>query len=207
MKLNKVFAALLCSTVLLCTASFAQAEEAEKINYDAPGFYLGVAGGAVGGWFDGSSVPGTESDWSGVYGARGGYRILPWLAAELIWERYHDLEMYWGTARSEDFNAWSLTANAKAIYGGGAAQPYVIAGLGLIDGEEHVVDYDFSTFPPTGISQRDSSVEFVTRAGLGLDVYLTEDVSLGVETAFVVPFGSLDDGHMLLFNGVLGYHF
>lgn len=208
MKLEKTLTWLFCATLMLCAASVARAEDAQKINYGERGFYLGLSTGAVGGIFTGTPMKDKESEWSWLYGARGGYRFLPWLATETNWERYHNFNLYpsgLGSV-SGDFNGWSLTQNVKAIYGTEAAQPYAKVGVGIMHGERRLDNYPTDGGPITA-ADRQNATDFALRAGIGMDVYVVRSVSIGGEAAFVVPFGSLSDEYFvtLLLDAV--YHF
>lgn len=195
MTLQKRLAALCCSMVLCSSAAVAHAQQAEAVDYDSPHFYLGVSGGMTGGRIQGNGGLGSESSWSGTYGARAGYRVFPWLAAELIAERYHEFE--------DDLDAWSVTANAKAIYAGGAAQPYAIVGVGAMGANDVPILNPTSTDP----NGRLDATEFVVRPGIGMDVYIRDDLSFGTEAAFVLPIGDLDDLMLVSITGNLTWHF
>jgi hypothetical protein len=153
---------------------------------------------------------------SNGYYARAGYRFLPWLAAEGLWERYNEFDI----DPIGHFEAWSATANAKAIYGEANLQPYLVAGLGVLSGKQSfrneaclngkakcIRDVNPPQAPvyPTNESS-DSDLEFMIRVGVGVDVYLAEFLSLDVEAAYNVPFGDLDDFRYIGLSAGLTYH-
>jgi opacity protein-like surface antigen len=151
--------------------------------FDCPGFYLGVGlsyyrqnfKGDLGDELDGQA-------WG--FNLRGGYRFLPYLAAELHYEYASDFGVEaLGGRIGIDTNV--VTANLKAIAPFGRFQPYVGGGVGIMVASTSssgiFADEDFE------------GPEFAGRVFGGIDVFLTQALSIFAEADYVMPTGTLDD--------------
>jgi hypothetical protein len=129
--------------------------------------------------FDGVGAFSDDSagDHTGGVGVRLGWRFHPNLSVEGNYQYYHDLYLNDG---------WSVTGNLKAHLLTGRWQPTLFAGLGYLDS---------NTF----------GGDMLVRVGAGLDVYITENWSIGPELAYLVmpeSSGSPDEGFITLSFGV-----
>ncbi len=167
----------LATALLLLGAGTAAAQsnlfnESKTRGYDYTGFYgqFGVSIGQIN--FDDSDV---ENDVAGGFTLGGGYRFLPWLAADGNFTYMAGEVEIDGFGGDFDAEAWGFTFGPK-FYPLGLAkvegiphfiQPYGTIGIG---GGEAEID--------------DSDVEedyFLARFILGVDVWMTDNVGLFVE--------------------------
>ncbi len=171
------FVSLLAAALILLIAGPVAAQsgafnEREIRGYDYTGPYaqFGVSIGEIN--FD---VRGFDNDVAGGFTLGGGYRVLPWLAADANFSYLAGEADARGSSGDLDVDAWGFTFGPK-IYPLGFAkveavphfiQPYALIGIG---GGEAEID--------------DSSVEedyFLARFILGVDVWATDHFGLFVE--------------------------
>jgi opacity protein-like surface antigen len=181
----------------------------EEIDYAAPGFYIG-AGGAYGiELFAGHDA---RVDNSGGFHVRAGYRIIPNLAVEVLYENFLQFDSDPGSV-----DAWTTTVNAKGYILTGRYQPYVLLGLGYIagngsggnpDGPGGVAP-DVSLNPQHGASTdvANPGNGFLMRFGVGMDAYITEHLSMGPEIAYDLPFGGASNLDLIDISLGLRYKF
>ena len=116
---------------------------------------------------------------------RGGYRAMPRLAGEVLFQYTTGFAVRdRNTSFDDNFDAWTLTANAKAYPLLGRVQPYATAGVGGLVFNHKKGD--------------DSS--FVARLGLGVDLYLSDNFVLDTEFGYLFPSGSLSDYQFATFS-------
>lgn len=140
-------------------------------------------------------------------GARLGYRFHPHLAAEVEyqWLGGFDCEGHArcyvtggpevGGLKIKEYSAHVGTVNAKAFVLTGRVQPYALVGVG---GGSFEVNKEARILLPDGESYGESSYsshrgDFVSRYGIGVDLYGDESWAMFTEAAYVLPFGSLRD--------------
>lgn len=181
----------------------------EEPDYAAPGFYIG-AGGTYGiELFAGDDARVSNS---GGFHVRAGYRIIPNLAVEALYQYYSEFD-----ADPGQIDAWALTANAKAFMLTGRYQPYALIGVGYMagngsggnpDGPGGVLP-DVSANPAHGASTdvANPGNGFLMRFGLGLDAYITEHLSMGPEIAYNLPFGGASNLDLIDISLGLRYRF
>lgn len=112
------------------------------------------------------------------FNVRGGYRAHPNLAVEIEYEQYDDFL----DSRGADLEAWSLTANAKIYALTGCIQPFALLGAGIAEFE--------ASDSKLGSGDAD---DFVARAGLGTDVYITENLAITTDASYMFTTGDIDD--------------
>ena len=113
------------------------------------------------------------------FNLRGGYRWHPNLAAEL---EYEWLDEFKGRSGSGvDVEGWALMLNGKAFLGSGRVAPFLIAGIGIIHGEN------------SGAADDIDKTEFGVKGGGGLEIYLTQNVALNTEVTYNFATEKLDD--------------
>lgn len=166
--------------------------EAPAVDYASNGFYLGAGGLYAIELFD-NVGPGGGADNSSGFLVRGGYRLHPNAAVELLYENYHEFDTDPG-----HIAAWTLTGNVKAYFLTGRWQPYAVVGMGYFGGSS-------SNGNPAGAAS--SGDGFVIRAGAGMDAYITEHLSIGPELSYTAPFGSAEDLDSFRISGGLNYKF
>ena len=198
---------LLVAAVGLGLASSARAHEDEWSDGYYPhareGLYVGLGGLFALENFDrDAAIEGADTnlkigaDNAGGFELRGGYRLHPNFAGELLFQYYGGFSV---NKRSDDesnkeddhFNGWSLTLNAKGYPLLGRIQPYALGGFGTLG------------FP----EKRGPDFGFVARLGGGVDFYLSEALVLAVEAAYVLPAGSIDDYQFATFGVGIQYRY
>jgi hypothetical protein len=191
-------------------ASLVFAGTATAQDWGRSGWYLGAGGGAGWNFFgqaaassvndecDGSCV---DTDSSGTFNFRGGYRVNSWFAAEAMYEGLYALSMKTsqglicddlcnpsvpipGGAKLTDFDLHNFLVNAKFIAPIKRFQPYFIFGLGA--------QYHTTALLPdiVGDLGKTSRTDFVIRPGVGLDVSLTDNWVINTEIGVPVSFRS-----------------
>ena len=217
-----------------------KAEETPVVDddpFDRPGFYAGVSGVYTYNFFDKQIEDFLEDELgqqgsvdignSGGVSARVGYRAASWFAAELQyeWIAPYDVDVSGDlgpggstiSGRLYDIEGHTLTINTKWIIPFWRMQPYLLLGAGYSL-------YDVGRGPmaaPIETANDDIQIEggkqnaFAGRAGLGLDLYLTEKIVLMTEATAMVTTrnfetpsqGAIDDLYYLAFSAGLQYRF
>ena len=156
---------------------------------------------------------------SGGFSALLGYRLASFFAAELQYEFIdeYDIRAEVGPAEGKIYSltGHTLTANGKFIAPIWRVQPYVLVGVGFSS-----FDVDRGSLAPL-IEALDSEIDinggtqtsFAGRLGLGIDLYLTENIVLNaqgqlVATTIETPdLGNIDDLNYTGFSAGLQYRF
>ena len=205
--------------------------------FDRPGFYAGVSGVYTYNFFDKQIENFLEDELgqqgsvdignSGGVSARVGYRAASWFAAELQyeWIAPYDVDVSGDlgpggstiSGRLYDIEGHTVTVNTKWIIPFWRMQPYLLLGAGYSL-------YDVGRGPlaaPIETADVDIQIEggkqnaFAGRAGLGLDLYLTDKIVLMTEATAMVTTknfetpnqGAIDDLYYLAFSAGLQYRF
>lgn len=172
--------------------------EEEEPDYARTGAYIGVGGNYAINNFDGLNPlngPTTDSvDNSSGYFVRAGYRVHANVAVEARFEHFLGFETDPGPGHLEGY---AVTANVKGFILTGRYQPYVLFGMGYLD------------LNSPGNDQGDAIAgdDFAMRFGGGLDGYVTENISMGPEVAYVLPTGDASDLDMVTISLGLNYRF
>lgn len=142
--------------------------------------------------------------------ARAGYRFMPRLAAEAHLEYASGSEIYAPTFRWQTdivkLTALTVTGDLKGYITTGMVQPFALVGIGWMKtyGEDKRIDPAEAFGRDIGNPQNpDSAIPmaqeldvddsgFVGRFGGGVDIYVSQHVSLGAAASYVLPFGSWD---------------
>lgn len=192
------------------SSAFAQAEgSADEVEgYARTGVYAGLAGSVAFEDFDsGLTLPGLAgAPISVAYGdfdpslglhARGGYRLHPNVAAEvhLEWLSGFDgsVRIGGGAPMNATLEALAFGANLKLYPLRGRFQPFVTLGAGALQIEE----------TGTGADEWD----FAGRLGGGIDVYVTEQIAVSLDTTYVLPTDLLQGYEYVSFGWGLLYRF
>ena len=163
------------------------------------GLYVGMAGVFAPENFDrDAAIEGVDTnleigaDDGGGFEVRGGYRLHPNFAGELLFQYYAGFSVNnRSNGENDNFNGWSLTLNAKGYPLLGRIQPYGLAGFGTLG------------FP----EKRGPDFGFVARLGGGVDFYLSEAWVLTGEAAYMLPAGSIDDYQFATFSFGIQYRY
>jgi opacity protein-like surface antigen len=136
------------------------------------------------------------------FGVRLGYRLIDRFALEGQFEFLNDInvEQHLQTDNSNNHSVarfLTATANAKAFLLTGRIQPYALAGAG----------YGYSDIDPTGDNHHDRSDGFVSRFGLGADLYANESVGVMSEVSYVLPTGGVSSFDNLAIEFGILLHF
>lgn len=235
MKMKSV-SSLFCAVAIFGTASVAMAgaygepEQAEEMPRSAPvaeevapaddGFapfaYLAVGGVYGQGFFEGEAHQINKTYGWGV-NARVGYRFIPMLAVELLFEDVIEFDAdsgYSDSTKNLDRKAWTLMPNVKFFPIEGFCEPYLSVGGGYMyadAGNDNFVDHSsqFNLNPPPTITHggvKDGSA-FAARFGIGADLYATENIFIEGEVAYVLPTGEAKNFDHLTVSLGLGYAF
>ena len=182
----KKFYVLLATLILVFTFSYhAEAEIKEK------GFFLG--GGLAYAWenFDDDGL-----DFDNAWGINlfGGYRFMRYIALEGNLNWYDDFE---SDTTSVDVEIWTMMIDLKALYPvyKDRLVPYLRVGFGYMD-----VEADAGIF---SADEDDLAFNF----GGGLDYYVTDQVSLGIDGKYVWGTDDLDDVEYFVGTIRAAYHF
>lgn len=171
--------------VTICTALLAivlaGSAQAQQADYSSPGPYVGL-GFALG--TENFDDDGLDLDYNPAYGFNvwGGYRFHPNFAGELQLEYLNGFELQGLSPLDVSSEIVTFTGNLKAYLLTGRWQPFALVGVGV---NWHELDDGF-----TGVSE--DWTDFAARFGGGIDCYLTESISLGVNAAYILPTGDLD---------------
>ncbi len=153
-------------------------------DYAKPGAYAALGVGFLLEEFQGHLGDlGTGNSWGADL--RGGYRFLPWLAVEGVYQYGNGFKEEDSADGSVDIRTNSFTVNAKGILPCGRFQPYLTAGIGLLAANQSRSG-DYRSVDVSGVG-------FAARGGGGLDVFLTEDVALYAEATYLIPTGPTGD--------------
>ena len=148
---------------------------ADDGGFTRPGVYLGVgasrSANLVEAFFDGTPVL-EDVDVSNSWGvnARLGYRVAPWFAVEAEYEWLDPMNASLNGVHVGTLGIQSATVNLRLIGPFGRFQPYFLLGAGA--------GFFSADTPGSGLSVDHSA--FAGRVGLGIDVYLIENLYLNL---------------------------
>jgi len=206
---NRVFTRsllLACSLALLAIGGSAAAEPgpaAPQPDYARPGWYVGVGGFFAISDFDrdtsdldvdgsGGEAPGVDPKFGDAGGVdvRAGYRAFQHWAFEFDYQWQSGFNSTSGSLINEvEIDTHLISLNTKFYALTGRIQPYALVGAAVYIFNIEIVDDDF---------RKPWKVEtgFAPRFGLGIDYYIDEHWTIGLEGTYVVPVGVLDDSNM-----------
>lgn len=188
--------------VLVCFGGVTRASAQD--DFAREGVYVGVAGtfATYTSAEDELDDAGVDADVDEALGlnARLGYRLHPNFAVEgeFEWLSEADIDVspFGDIATIESF---VLTLNGKLYVLTGRVQPFLLAGVGYMQGEieDSVAGVD--------VSQEEES--FAARVGGGLDIYITPNIAANLGLSYVIPTDDLEDVDFLSFGWGLIYRF
>jgi len=138
--------------------------------------------------------------------ARAGYRMHPYLAAEMQFEWLSESNIEASGLDIAGLDSWVLTANAKGYiltllmndFGIARVQPFALVGVGMMQSE-------FDDKVGLDISDKDES--FAARFGGGIDLYITPNILGSVDVTYVLPGQDLFGLDYVSFGWGLQYRF
>ena len=168
--MKKFFIILAALLVVFTFTINAEAEVKEK------GFYLG--GGVAYAW-ENFDVEGVDFDDAWGLNAFAGYKLIKYIAFEGNFNWYDDftLDLF-----GVDIQIWTLMLDVKAMYPvyNDILVPYLRAGVGYMDKEASAGSFE--------MSDSDAAINL----GGGLDYYVTDQFSLGIDGKYIVGTGDLE---------------
>lgn len=171
-------------------------------DFARPGGYLSLVVGGASQMFKGDyeGISALDPSMAVILGLRGGRRINKLLAFDVSAD--WSVKGFEVSSGADTLEARSVTGfgNLKIYPFGGRIQPYAMGGVGFLWGVLNCSGGGFT-------SQCDEGIEFAGRAGGGLDVYLTPNIALGAEVAYVIPTGYFKDLDYLQYTGNLIFRF
>lgn len=102
-----------------------------------------------------------------------------------------------------DITTYMLVAKFTPALNLKSAKPFIVAGYGIMEGDMDV-DGSLLGIP---ISESDSESDQAVKAGIGIDFFVNENVSIGIEGDYVVGLGDLDNIKYTNLSLGAAYHF
>ena len=175
----------------------AEADEAEdeESPYDRDGWYVGLGGGYTKELFQN----GNAGD-GGFMQVRAGYHFLRFAALEAQFEYSPRFKGKSGDFAGVDVATFATWLNIKGYPVApwtGFIQPFGMIGLGWM----------WERLTGSAINNSVEEGGFAARFGGGIDFYVTRNIVLTAEVAYVLPTGQLDDLDQLQIGGALQYRF
>jgi opacity protein-like surface antigen len=162
---------------LFCGVAPSASQAEAAVDYSRPGVYIGVSGlGAIAMFDDPNEALDVKDSWG--LGARAGYRVGRYFAAEVQYEWIEGVDVESNLGPTNSLVAHFLTVNARAILPlEGRAQIYLSTGMGMgIYSSRGRVD----NLPING-----TQTDFTLRFAAGADYYLTDHVVFNAEVGTV----------------------
>ena len=125
------------------------------------------------------------------FSARLGYRAMSWLALEVQYEWLDTFDFSNpALGKFAEYKPQTVTANVKLFLPSGWVQPYLLAGAGISFWQLDMLPFP-GEIPPVPGGQS-SGEGFSGRAGLGLNIHLSEHIALNAEATAVLNTTTLD---------------
>lgn len=170
-------------------------EESDELAYDRDGWYAGIGGGITIENFQGGSANDT-----GFGNLRAGYRFLQFGAVEAQLEytpKFNGQSGRYSGVNTGLFGTWANFKGYPTAPWTGPVQPYAMIGIG----------WWWARHWGSNVSGVEHDGDFVSRFGGGVDFYVTRNIVLTVESAYVVPTGDLRRLDQVQVGGVFQYRF
>jgi opacity protein-like surface antigen len=185
--------ALIAAIFALALPAAAHAQAQATDDYARRGFYLG--GGGTYAFENFQDTGGIDFDDSIGANALVGYRLFSRFATQVSFEWVEGFELDEDAFFDLEVETFLLTFDVKAVPLTGRFQPYLVAGVGALYAETEVLGTDFD------------DADFAARAGAGIDLYLTRNIFLALEAAYVLPTGDVEDLDYVSTRWGLGFRF
>ena len=179
---------LCVASVLLLGVLAVPSARAADPDFARSGVYVGV-GGTYGlnlleSSFDDVFNDSVDVDDTWGFNTRLGYRALSWFAAEVEYEYLNNFEVSVDGVRLADLRAQTISGNVRFIVPLRRFQPYLCLGAGA-------TLFSLVNNSVPGLEVDDSS--FSGRVGVGIDVYATRNIVLGVGADAVLSTAEVKD--------------
>lgn len=172
----------------------AAAGEEENLDPSRTGVYLGAGAVYAMQNFSGTGV---NTDDSGAFNVRIGYRFIPRLATELHIESYPGFDAGDGAGNDVgDINGWTVGGNARGYILTGKYQPFLLMGVNFLDMETN----DSRAADP---SKQNDGVAM--RFGGGMEIYTFNKVALTADISYLLGLDETDGYDVVAFS--LGFIF
>jgi hypothetical protein len=171
------------------------AADEDSAGYDRDGWYTGVGGGYAIEYFDN----GTSGN-SGFAQIRAGYHFLRFAALEAELEytpKFNGDSGRYAGVDTATFAAWANIKGYPTAPWTGLFQPYAMIGIGWM----------WERRGGPAISGVDENGAFASRFGGGVDLYVTKNIVVTAESAWVLPTGHLESLKQVQIGGALQYRF
>jgi opacity protein-like surface antigen len=126
--------------------------------------------------FDLPTSVGQQDSWG--LDARAGYRVHPHVGVEGQYQWAARYELTSGGAQLNTIETHALTGNARVFIFRGPFEPYLLAGVGIVNAK---------------LAHGDDKTEAAFRAGGGVNVFFTDHIGAYGEITYLKPFSSLND--------------
>jgi len=176
-----------------------------KDDYTRPGPYLGL--GVSGGLEKFGGGEGSAFGDSAGFTFRGGYRVMRYFAIEGLYEYMDDFGFnattFRGTKIHDDIHTHNFSLMGKAILPLGHLdqfQPYLSGGVGFVNAN--------NTGEIRGEETRgNSATEFAGRVGAGIDLVVTPELAVTLDSGYVLPTNNLSNLNYISFGMGVRYAF
>jgi hypothetical protein len=125
-------------------------------------------------------------------GGTPGYRFHPRFAGEAQIEYLNFDDDLFGV--DIDIDIVTFSANGKAFLLTGPIQPYGLLDLGVMDASLEAGSVD------------EDNADFILRFGGGLDSWITESISIGIVSSYVLTTGDVEDADYVTDAAMAQYH-
>jgi hypothetical protein len=129
---------------------------------------------------------------------RAGYRFHHGFAGEVQVQWSPKSDIKFSNVNALELESLTATANVKAYFYTGRAQPFLLVGAGLMH---------FDVNDKRGFGLKEKGEGFAARFGGGMDLYLNSNVVFVLEGGYVLPTGDVDGLDYASFTVGLQYRF
>ena len=156
---------------------------------------------------------GLSADFDDTWGlnVRAGYKFNRYIAAELALDYLPNFK--WSVATrvggtplsgelTVDVMAWTISAKISP-FDSQKIKPYFVIGGGIM----HASADASIAIPGYSVSSSDDETDLCGKIGLGVDYFVTDQVSLGLEGAYFAGFNDLDNIRFYTVTAGVAYHF
>jgi len=207
----KKFLVLVCFASVLCLSAvtYGQQQPAHKGYFGVGGSYIAEDVDLASVSLYGAVYEPDFDDTAGINVKVGGY-ITEYLSLEMNFD--YLFESSWSETRYVYYTpvtcqmsaeVWTLMLAGKLFVAPGSLRPFLTAGWGLmrLDLDEKI------SIPGAAISSSDNETDMCTKLGVGVDYFIDDNKSLGLEVAYVLGHGDLDEIRYFDYTLGFAYHF
>jgi len=182
------------------------------------GMYIGIGGTYAMENFDidtpaSLSRYGYDQKYDDTWGinAKIGYKVNPYFSVELALEYlsgfdYNQTALVTGTpvTLDSDLDVWTAIIAAKIYPIQGKIKPYFTVGIGIMQAS---IDATASAPGYLPYSASDNETDPCGKIGLGVDIFINQNISFNLEGAYTAGFNDLDEIQYFTISAGLAYHF